>query len=143
MGSRDWRLHIVRNVVAAGFEKLWQLSSHHAASSALPHAQPVGPCLQLLCYSLRMWLVAVEATKTCPLCCAALCCVVRMQVVFNPKDTNTFASASLDRTVKVGTAGHGRAEVIFFTHTLARRLQRYKSAFASPYTHLLQRAHWS
>ena len=25
-----------------------------------------------------------------------------MQVVFNPKDTNTFASASLDRTVKVG-----------------------------------------
>ena len=24
-----------------------------------------------------------------------------MQVVFNPKDTNTFASASLDRTVKV------------------------------------------
>ena len=24
------------------------------------------------------------------------------QVVFNPKDTNTFASASLDRTVKVG-----------------------------------------
>ena len=33
------------------------------------------------------------------------------QVVFNPKDTNTFASASLDRTVKVGLlhahkAGH-------------------------------------
>ena len=25
-----------------------------------------------------------------------------MQCVFNPKDTNTFASASLDRTVKVG-----------------------------------------
>lgn len=24
-----------------------------------------------------------------------------MQCVFNPKDTNTFASASLDRTVKV------------------------------------------
>lgn len=24
-----------------------------------------------------------------------------MQVVFNPKDTNTFASASLDRTIKV------------------------------------------
>lgn len=28
-----------------------------------------------------------------------------MQVVFNPKDTNTFASASLDRTVKVGFFG--------------------------------------
>ena len=28
-----------------------------------------------------------------------------MQVVFNPKDTNTFASASLDRTVKVGSFG--------------------------------------
>ena len=26
-----------------------------------------------------------------------------MQIVFNPKDNNTFASASLDRTVKVGT----------------------------------------
>jgi coatomer subunit beta' len=25
-----------------------------------------------------------------------------MQVTFNPKDTNTFASASLDRTIKVG-----------------------------------------
>ena len=25
-----------------------------------------------------------------------------MQIVFNPKDNNTFASASLDRTVKVG-----------------------------------------
>ena len=24
-----------------------------------------------------------------------------LQVVFNPKDTNTFASASLDRTIKV------------------------------------------
>lgn len=28
-----------------------------------------------------------------------------MQCVFNPKDTNTFASASLDRTVKVGARG--------------------------------------
>lgn len=28
-----------------------------------------------------------------------------MQCVFNPKDTNTFASASLDRTVKVGGPG--------------------------------------
>ncbi len=27
-----------------------------------------------------------------------------MQVVFNPKDTNTFASASLDRTIKVRTS---------------------------------------
>lgn len=26
-----------------------------------------------------------------------------MQIVFNPKDNNTFASASLDRTVKVDT----------------------------------------
>ena len=26
-----------------------------------------------------------------------------MQCVFNPKDTNTFASASLDRTVKVNS----------------------------------------
>ena len=31
---------------------------------------------------------------------------VHLQVVFNPKDTNTFASASLDRTVKV--CGPGR-----------------------------------
>ncbi len=30
-----------------------------------------------------------------------------MQVVFNPKDTNTFASASLDRTVKVRKLGKG------------------------------------
>lgn len=28
-----------------------------------------------------------------------------MQVVFNPKDTNTFASASLDRTIKVWSVG--------------------------------------
>ena len=28
-----------------------------------------------------------------------------MQVTFNPKDTNTFASASLDRTVKVWSIG--------------------------------------
>jgi WD40 repeat protein len=28
-----------------------------------------------------------------------------MQVVFNPKDTNTFASASLDRTIKVWSIG--------------------------------------
>ncbi len=33
-----------------------------------------------------------------------------MQVVFNPKDTNTFASASLDRTVKVG-AGSFRSHI--------------------------------
>ncbi len=30
---------------------------------------------------------------------------LRSQVVFNPKDTNTFASASLDRTVKVWSLG--------------------------------------
>lgn len=36
------------------------------------------------------------------LLCAVLCYV---QVVFNPKDTNTFASASLDRTVKVWSLG--------------------------------------
>lgn len=29
-----------------------------------------------------------------------------MQVTFNPKDTNTFASASLDRTIKVHNNGH-------------------------------------
>jgi hypothetical protein len=55
-------------------------------------------------------------------CRDVLCCV---QVVFNPKDTNTFASASLDRTVKVGTraaialacrAGQGRAENVFWSH---------------------------
>jgi len=28
-----------------------------------------------------------------------------MQVVFNPKDTNTFASASLDRSIKVWNIG--------------------------------------
>ena len=30
-----------------------------------------------------------------------------MQLVFNPKDTNTFASASLDRTIKVGVLWRG------------------------------------
>ena len=30
-----------------------------------------------------------------------------MQVTFNPKDTNTFASASLDRTIKVNMAHPG------------------------------------
>jgi hypothetical protein len=34
------------------------------------------------------------------LCCAVLLPLL-LQVVFNPKDSNTFASASLDRTVKV------------------------------------------
>ena len=29
-----------------------------------------------------------------------------MQVAFNPKDTNTFASASLDRTIKVWSLGN-------------------------------------
>jgi len=29
-----------------------------------------------------------------------------MQVVFNPKDTNTFASASLDRTIKVNSINY-------------------------------------
>ena len=32
---------------------------------------------------------------------------VRLQVEFNPKDINTFASASLDRTVKVTNARDG------------------------------------
>jgi coatomer subunit beta' len=30
-----------------------------------------------------------------------------MQIAINPKDNNTFASASLDRTVKVHSAEHG------------------------------------
>ena len=33
-----------------------------------------------------------------------------MQVTFNPKDTNTFASASLDRTIKVHNRKKGRTE---------------------------------
>lgn len=33
---------------------------------------------------------------------SSVCCT---QVTFNPKDTNTFASASLDRTVKVWSIG--------------------------------------
>ena len=32
-------------------------------------------------------------------------CCSRCQVIFNPKDTNTFASASLDRSVKVWSLG--------------------------------------
>lgn len=36
----------------------------------------------------------------CPIC--VLAC---LQVAFNPKDTNTFASASLDRTIKVWSLG--------------------------------------
>lgn len=38
-----------------------------------------------------------------------------MQVVFNPKDTNTFASASLDRTVKVFPGSHLPPSVIVYT----------------------------
>ena len=33
-----------------------------------------------------------------------------MQVTFNPKDTNTFASASLDRTIKVHIRKKGRTK---------------------------------
>lgn len=47
-----------------------------------------------------------------------------MDVVFNPKDSNQFASASLDRTVKVGN-----------THTLTQtdtqNLTRHLSNFAT------------
>ena len=39
----------------------------------------------------------------------ALPCCVCLQLVFNPKDTNTFASASLDRTIKVRAGGCGLA----------------------------------
>ena len=50
-----------------------------------------------------------------PLHCS--CCPF-YQVVFNPKDTNTFASASLDRTVKV-RAAHTERTVLQVARVLA------------------------
>lgn len=39
-----------------------------------------------------------------------------MQVIFNPKDTNTFASASLDRTIKVRLDFFYHSDFQFFFH---------------------------
>ena len=44
----------------------------------------------------------LESIETALADLSSVCC---MQVTFNPKDTNTFASASLDRTVKVWSIG--------------------------------------
>lgn len=39
-----------------------------------------------------------------------------MKVVFNPKDTNTFASASQDRTIKVWSLGSNTANFTLEGH---------------------------
>lgn len=39
-----------------------------------------------------------------------------MQVNFNPKDSNTFASASLDRTIKIWSVGSGTAHYTLEGH---------------------------
>ncbi len=55
-----------------------------------PNAQWLPACQPHLCR------VALKDSRLCQPA------VPLPQLVFNPKDTNTFASASLDRTIKVG-----------------------------------------
>lgn len=50
-----------------------------------------------------------------------------MQVTFNPKDTNTFASASLDRTIKAGLFSF----VIFFASSWHKLVDNF-TAFHLP-----------
>eukprot|EP00959_Pyramimonas_sp_CCMP1952_P284579 5949096-Pyramimonas_sp.AAC.1 len=54
------------------------------------------------------------------------------QVAFNPKDTNTFASASLDRTIKVWSLGQTVSnftleghETVSYTHLRAHETGAY------------------
>lgn len=49
-----------------------------------------------------------------------------MQIVINPKDNNQFASASLDRTVKVSLALGCRPQVLCYCRLATKRLLPYK-----------------
>ena len=54
-----------------------------------------------------------------------------MQVALNPKDTNTFASASLDRTVKVRLEGLHAAMPATIQKQLSQSLQNMLAAETS------------
>lgn len=56
-----------------------------------------------------------------------------MQVVFNPKDSNTFASASLDRTVKVWQLGSSQANFTLDNHEKGVNCVDYCHAADKPY----------
>jgi coatomer subunit beta' len=56
-----------------------------------------------------------------------------MQVVFNPKDTNTFASASLDRSVKIWSLGSSTANYTLDGHTKGVNCVEYYPAADKPY----------
>lgn len=56
-----------------------------------------------------------------------------MQIVFNPKDTNTFASACLDRTVKVWSLGSGQANFTLEGHEKGVNAVDYCHAADKPY----------
>jgi len=56
-----------------------------------------------------------------------------MQVVFNPKDTNTFASASLDRTIKVWSLGSPVANYTLEGHEKGVNCVEYYQGSEKPY----------
>lgn len=56
-----------------------------------------------------------------------------MQVVINPKDNNTFASASLDMTVKVWSLGSGQANFTLFGHEKGVNCVDYCHSADKPY----------
>ena len=56
-----------------------------------------------------------------------------MQVTFNPKDTNTFASASLDRTVKVWSIGQPTPNFTLEGHEKGVNAVDYFTGGESPY----------
>lgn len=51
-----------------------------------------------------------------------------LQVLFNPKDTNTFASASLDRTIKVSAAYNMLWKTVFWLVDCLKRLMAKRDA---------------
>jgi coatomer subunit beta' len=56
-----------------------------------------------------------------------------MQLVFNPKDTNTFASASLDRTIKVWSLGNPTPNMTLEGHEKGVNCVDYYSGGDRPY----------
>ena len=56
-----------------------------------------------------------------------------MQVVFNPKDENTFASASMDRTVKIWSLGSPVANYTLEGHTKGVNCLDYYHGADKPY----------
>jgi len=56
-----------------------------------------------------------------------------MQVAFNPKDTNTFASASLDRTIKVWSLGQAVSNFTLEGHEKGVNCVDYFSGGDRPY----------